>query len=180
MTLAIIIVIAALLSLVLILWIAASRSLQVSDGGELAGQIQPLDLEAFRNLLNPADDEYLRQRLPGAEFRVVRRARLRAVAAYLQVAGKNASVLVRIGEAALAAGDSRTEEAARRLVNEALLLRTNSTLALAKVYIAVAFPVVGAVGEPVVDGYAHLNGSAMLLGRLQNPLAPLRVSVSRM
>jgi hypothetical protein len=178
MTLAIIIVLGAFLSLALILWLSASHSLAISHESGLTSQIQPIDVEAFRNLIDPADDEYLRRRLPAGEFRVVRRARLRAIAAYVQAAGKNATILVQIGEAALAVGDPRTQEAARQLVNEALLLRTNSTLVLAKVYVALVWPMVGSIGAPLVDGYAHLNGSAMLLGRLQNPIAPLRVSTS--
>jgi len=180
MTLAILIVVAAMLSLCLILWLSVSRNLAISKGTDLARQIEPIDVEAFRNLINPADDNYLRRRLPASDFRVVRRARLRAIAAYIQTAGRNAKVLVRIGETAIAAGDPRTIEAARQLVNEAVELRTNSTLVLAKVYIMIVWPMVGSIGAPLVDGYAHLSGSAMLLGRLQNPVAPLRVSVSRM
>ncbi|PYQ43466.1 MAG: hypothetical protein DMG99_06570, partial [Acidobacteria bacterium] len=77
MTLAIILVVAAALALVFILSITVSRSLQVSNTS-LAGRIQPLDLEAFRNLTDAAEDEYLRRHLRPADFRRVRRERLRA------------------------------------------------------------------------------------------------------
>ena len=50
MTLAIILVIVAALALIFILGITVSRSLQVSAGANLAGKIQPIDVEAFRNL----------------------------------------------------------------------------------------------------------------------------------
>src|ERR1700693_4846952 len=115
MTIAIILVIAAALGLVFILSLTLSRSLQVSTETGLANQIQPIDVEAFRNLVDPAEDDYLRRRLPASEFRVVRRERLRAMATYFQVAGKNAAVLVIMGQAALSAGDAPTVEAARRL-----------------------------------------------------------------
>src|SRR5437660_101196 len=105
MTLAIIIVIAAFLSLVCILGLTISRSLQVSAGHDLAGKIHPLDVEAFRNLLSPSDDAFLRQHLSASDFRLVQRARLRAMAAYVQEAGRNAAVLIRIGQAAMAAAD---------------------------------------------------------------------------
>ena len=57
MTLAIVLSIIAALSLVLILRITVSRSLQVSGAAKLAGQIQPIDVEAFRNLMDPAEEE---------------------------------------------------------------------------------------------------------------------------
>ena len=175
MMIAIFLVIAAALALVFILGITVSRSLQISSGSGLAGQIQPIDIEAFRNLVDPAEDEYLRRRLTAAEFRLVRRKRLRAVAAYVQVAGRNAAVLVRMGQAAMT-GDSQTTEAAQRLVNSALLLRRNAAFALLRIYIALAWPNSGLAAVPILHGYERLNGAAMLLGRLQNPAAPVRIS----
>ena len=175
MMIAIFLVIAAALALLFILGITVSRGLQISSGSGLAGQIQPIDIEAFRNLIDPAEDEYLRRRLTAAEFRLVRRKRLLAVAAYVKVAGRNAAVLVRMGQAAMI-GDSQTTEAAQRLVNSALLLRRNAAFALLRIYIALAWPNSGLAAVPILHGYERLNGAAMLLGRLQNPAAPVRIS----
>jgi hypothetical protein len=177
MILAIILVVAAALALIFILSITVSRSLQVSNAS-LAGPIQPLDLEAFRNLTDAGEDEYLRRRLRPADFRSVRRERLRAMAAYVQVAGRNATVLVRIGQSALAANDSETAEAAHQLVEQALLMRRNATFALVKIYVALAWPNSGFAAKPIVACYQQLSGSAMLLGRLQNPATPVRISAS--
>ena len=176
MTLAIFIVIVAALSLVCILGLSVSRALQVAGRHPLAEQIRPLDVEAFRNLLNLADEEFLRKNLAGAEFRLVQRARLRAMAAYVQEAGRNAALLIRIGQAAIAAGDPRTVEAAHELVNEALLVRRNATVALLRIYVALTWPNSGRVASRVFEGYQQLNCSAMLLGRLQNPAVAVRVS----
>jgi hypothetical protein len=178
MTLAIILVIVAALALIFILGVTVSRSLQISEGTGLAASIQPIDVEAFRNLIDPAEDEYLRRRLPASEFRLVRRQRLLAMAAYVQTAGRNAAVLVRMGQSALTAGDARTAEAAHRLVDNALLLRRNSALALLRIYVALAWPNSGLAAAPILRGYEQLNGSAMLLGRLQNPAAPVRISAT--
>jgi hypothetical protein len=177
MIIAIVLVIASVLALVFILSITLSRSLQVSPGTALALQIRPIDVEAFRNLVDSAEDEYLRQRLPAAEFRLVRRQRLRAMAAYVQVAGRNAAVLVRIGQAAMA-GNAQTADAARRLVDNALLLRRNAAFALVRIYVALAWPNSGLAALPVLQGYEKLNGAAMLLGRLQNPAAPVHISAT--
>jgi len=107
---------------------------------------------------------------------VVRRERLRAMAAYVQVAASNAAVLVRVGEGALASSDPRITGAAQQLVNDALLLRRNTTVALARIYLALAWPNSGFAAVRVVDRYEQLSGTAMLLGRLQNPAVPVRLS----
>lgn len=176
MTVAIVLTIAAALVLALILGISVSRALQVSTESGLASKIQAVDVVAFRNLVDPAENAYLRRRLPHGEFRRVRRERLRAMAAYVRAAGTNAAVLVRIGQSALSASDPHTVEAARQLVNDALLLRRNTAYAVIKIYAAMAWPDWDWSAAPILHGYEHLNGSAMLLGRLQNPAMPVRIS----
>lgn len=174
MTLAILLVVFAVITLLVILRVSVSRSLQHRNAS-LPG-IEPIDVEAFRNLVNPTEDEYLHRRLPAAEFRRVQRERLRAAAAYIRVAGRNATVLVAVGQAAMAVSDQRTAEAARQLVDSALLLRRNTTFALMRISLALAWPSVGLSATPVLSGYERLNSSAMLLGRLQNPAIPVRIS----
>jgi hypothetical protein len=176
MNLAIVIVIAAAVALGIILRLAVSQSLQAKRSVDLAVSIRPIDIEAFRNLINPAEDEYLRCRLPANRFRGVRRQRLRAMAAYVHIAGDNAAVLVRVGEAALASGDARVAEAAQQLVNDALLLRRNATVALARIYLALAWPNSGFAAVRVVERYERVSGAAMLLGRLQNPAVAVRLA----
>jgi len=178
MTLAIILMIVAALALIFILSITFSRNLQISGGGQLAEEIHPIDVEAFRNLIDPAEDEYLRRRLPAPEFRVVRRERLRAMAAYVKIAGRNATSLARMGQTAMIGADARTAEAAHQMVDNALLLRRQAALALLRIYIALAWPNSGLAAGQVLRGYVQLNGSAMLFGRLRNPAAPVRISAT--
>jgi hypothetical protein len=179
MNLAIVLVIAAAVALGVILRLAVTQSLQARGTANIAVAIRPIDIEAFRNLISPAEDNYLRARLPPAKFRMVRRERLRAMAAYVQVAARNAAVLVRIGEAALASGDVGVSEAAQRLVNDALLLRRNTTVALARIYVALAWPYSEFAAVRVFDRYERLSAAAMLLGRLQNPGVPVRLAALR-
>jgi hypothetical protein len=179
MNLAIFIVLVAALSLGLILRLAVTQSLQTRRTADLDGAIRPVDIEALRNLINPAEDDYLRNRLPASQFRVVQRERLRALAAYVHLVTSNATVLLGVGEAALASGDARIAEAAGHLVNDALLLRRNATVALVRIYIALAWPSSGFVAIRVADRYEQLSGAAMLLGRLQNPSLPVRLSTMR-
>lgn len=176
MTLALVLVVAAALALVLILGITVSTRLQLSPGSAVTRRIEPIDIEAFRNLVNPTENEYLRRRLPSAEFRKVQRERLRAAAAYIRVAARNAAVLVAIGQPALSSSDLATAEAARQLVDNALLLRRNATVALLRIYVALAWPQSALAAAPVVLSYEQLSSRAMLLGRLQDPTVPVRIS----
>jgi len=177
MNLAIVLVIAAVLALLVISGAAVTRSLQASGRSvAMAEAIRPIDVEAFRNLIDPSEDDYLRRRLPPGQFRAVRRERLRAMAAYVQIAANNASVLVRAGQAAAASPNPQIVEAAYQLVNDALLLRRNAALALARIYLALLWPNSGIAAVRVAERYERLSGAAMLLGRLQNPAVPVRLS----
>ena len=178
MTLAIVLVISAAVALCVILCITVSRGLQISRQPGLAEQLQPIDIDAFRNLVDPAENAYLRRRLPDSEFRKVQRARLRAMIAYIQAVGRNAAVLTRIAQNALVASDPHTVEAAQRLLNDALLLRRYAAVALFKIYVTLAWPSSSLSASPILTGYERLSGSAMLLGRLQNPAAPVRISAT--
>lgn len=176
MILAIVLVVFAVLALVLILGVTISRSLQIQTSDRLAPPVEPIDVEAFRNLVDASENAYLQQQLPAPEFRRVQRERLRAAAAYVRAAGRNAAVLITIGQAAMA-GDAKTAEAARELVDSALLLRRNAAFALLRIYLGLAWPTAGLSAAPVLLGYERLSGHAMLLGRLQNPAVPVRISV---
>src|SRR5690349_24874411 len=98
MTLVIVLIIAAVLGLIFLL-----RVTLFGDRLRLSSQqLELIDLDAFRNLVDPSETAYLRDRLPAPEFRRVQRARLRAMASYVHAAGRNAAALMRIGQSASA------------------------------------------------------------------------------
>lgn len=175
MTLALMLIFVALVALAATVGLAILRRLRVVPGSGLAAELEPLDVDAFRNLADPEEEAYLRSRLTCAEFRSVRRMRLRALAAYLQAAGRNAAVLILVGERAMASADPETVKAAKQLVNQALVLRHSSFFVLLRVYLAFMWPAAGSAVIPVLDTYGQMRGAAMLLGRLQNPAVPVRL-----
>jgi len=178
----IILIVGAVATLASAAGLAVSRALRPASKADLEAQLEPIDVAAFRNLIDPAEDEYLRRHLSAAQFRVTQRARLRARAAYVRVAGRNAAVLIRMGQTALATSDARAindgriREAALRLVNEALLLRRNAGFALLRIYADLAWPNHSTPSAGILDRYERLSDSAMLLGRLRNPAVPVRVT----
>ncbi len=176
----VILIVAAVVTLALTTEFVVSRALRPASKADLESQLEPIDVAAFRNLIDPAEDEYLRRHLSAVQFRVTQRARLRARAAYVRVAGRNAAVLIRMGQTALATSNASTandvREAALRLVNDALLLRRNAGFALLRIYADMAWPNRSAAAAGILDRYERLSDSAMLLGRLRNPAVPVRVT----
>jgi len=171
MNLAVLLVISAIILLVVVISVSVSR-LRFSG----ARDIQPVDIDAFRNLTDTRESKYLRSRLPGPEFRRIQRIRLRAMAAYVQTVGENAVALIRIGQMGVNSENAETAEAARQLIDQALRLRRNAGAAMLRIYLARVWPTVDFAATPILDGYQRLSGSAMLLGRLQDPATTVRVS----
>lgn len=139
------------------------------ESSKLADRLLTVDLEAFRNLVDPEEEQYLRERLPAAEFRYIQRQRLRAALDYIGGVSHNAGILLHFGQAARLSPDPRVAEAARQLVDDAVRLRLYALVAAAKLCARMAFP--GTVLEParIVDSYQSVSHRAALLGRLQNP-----------
>jgi hypothetical protein len=182
----VILIVAAVLTLALTAGFAVSRALRPASKADLEAQLEPIDVAAFRNLIDPAEDEYLRRQLSAAQFRVTQRSRLRARAAYVRVASRNATVLIRMGQIALAASEagasnaranSDVRDAALRLVNDAALLRRNAGFALLRIYADMVWPSHSNAMAGIIDRYQRVSESAMLLGRLRNPGVAVRVTV---
>lgn len=173
MTLVIVLILAAVLGLIFLIGV----TLGARRGFGSNNQLELIDLDAFRNLVDPSETAYLHGRLPAPEFRRVQRARLCAMASYVHAAGRNAGALMKIGQSALAGSDAQTSQAARELVDNAALLRRNATFALFRIYVAIAWPNVELAADPILHDYERVNGSAMLLGRLQNPASPGHTSI---
>ncbi len=171
MNLGVLLVITAVISFVAIVLVIRPRW-QFSD----ATDIQPLDLDSFRNLADPEESEFLRDRFPPREFRRIQRQRLRAMAEYVRAVGRNAVLLIRVGQLGLSSDNAETAEAARRLIDEALLLRRNAGLTMLRIYLKLLWPSSMFTATPILEGYQRLSRSAMLLGRLQNPQTTVRIS----
>jgi hypothetical protein len=99
-----------------------------------------VDLEAFRNLVNPKEEDFLRDSLLPREFRAVQRDRMRAALSYIHNTAYNAKFLLRVGAAAARSPDPRIAQAGRQLTDQALRLRAYALLSSAKLWMRIAFP----------------------------------------
>jgi len=176
MILPLILVAAALAVLLLLLYLEGGRRSVVDRIEDLAGRTRPVDIAAFRNLMDPREDDFLRGNLPPREFRAIQRERSRSALDYLQNATHNAAFLLHLGEAAAQSADPRVAQAGRQLVDSALRLRAYALLSRALLYVRIALPGVRLSYGQLVDSYQRLSGSAGQLALVQHPSQAARLS----
>jgi hypothetical protein len=149
---------AALLLLAKGYWFA--RKSEIPSTSELV----PIDVDAFRNLIDENEELYLRERLPGGEFRRVHRERMLAAVEYVRAAYANAGVLVRIAEAARESADPQMAEAAAKLFDNAVQLRWYAVQVIPRLYFKMLFPGTSAPRN-LFDRYESVTHQAFVLGR---------------
>ena len=168
------IVLASIASLVIVWWAVRGNIRPVHDIEEVRKFLQPIDLQSLQNLLDPAQDMYLRRRLTGTAFRTVQRARRVAAAEYLWRLAQNAGILVRAGQCARTAANAQVASAGRSLASVAVMTRVLALLALARLSLGIAFPQTTARCKPILDQYDVMTTMYMRLGllwRSQRPAA---------
>jgi hypothetical protein len=171
-----ILVVVAVLGVVFFMLAARGQAIAVSGVSDLSGRTQPVDLAAFRNLVDPDEAAYLRDHLTGTQFRKIQRERLRAAATYVSCVADNAAVLLRLGEAARQSQDPQVARAGEELVDTALRVRLFALLASVKIHTGILIPTLPLSPARLSDGYERLTGMVGRLGRLQNQRVGVRVS----
>jgi hypothetical protein len=129
-----------------------------------AEHLQTVDVEAFRNLIDPDEEQYLRDHLRPADFRRIQRERLQAAVEYISCAAQNAAVLVRLGEAARRHPDPATAAAAETLVKNAVQLRLYALQAIPRLYVAMVLPGRRVAPLRVAESYELVTRQVVLLG----------------
>ncbi len=178
MTLTLILVAAALLLAALLLRAARGHAQRVRELPQLEGLTRPVDLAAFRNLIDPAEEDYLREHLPAGKFRAIQRQRMRAALEYVRRTAYNGAILLRVGEAARRNPNPEVAAAARELVNNALRLRVNAMLATVVLYGRIVMPEARISVGRVTDAYENLTQGLVRLTRLQHPAHATRISAA--
>jgi hypothetical protein len=176
MMLPLILVGASLVALLLLLLAARGQGTVVNQLDDLAGRTRPVDLEAFRNLIDPQEEEFLRECLSPGEFRIVQKERLLAATEYVVNTAHNAAVLLRLGEAAMRSSEPQIASAGRRLVETAIRLRFYALLCVATLRVRMALPGMPLSVGRLVDNYQRLSGIATQLALVQQPRYVSRLS----
>jgi hypothetical protein len=158
-----------LLGLLLILYLASGLRTKGGDLDQLAGQLRPIDVNAFRNLIDEREEEYLRTHLPPHEFRSIHRERMLAAVEYVWCATKNTSILISLGEAAKQSSDPNLIAAADKLLENAVRFRLYAIQSLPRLYFNTVFPSANWAPHFVAETYDTMVRQAVVLGCLRHP-----------
>jgi hypothetical protein len=169
MTITITLVVLSALALVFLIRLTKGQAIAPRIGENPAEHIRFVDLEAFRNLIDPDEQEYLRRHLHPAVFRRIQRERLRAAAEYISCAAHNAAVLLRVAEAARLSPDPQVAAMAEKLIENAIRLRLYAFQAIPRLYMAIILPLRQQSPAHVADRYEQMTRQVVLLG-LQYPM----------
>jgi hypothetical protein len=170
----IVLIIAALLLLILGLF---SRRRAVSSNvlDEVVSKTRAVDIDAFRNLVDPEEEHFLRRQLSGREFRSVHRERMLAATEYVRAASYNASILMRLGEATRHHADPEIARAGQELVDSSIQLRLYALLALGRLWTVICLPNTNLSLGAMADRYERVSGLAARVGRMQDPVRAARL-----
>jgi hypothetical protein len=159
----------AFLALGFTVWLTKGRAITAQVLENPAEHLRAVDVEAFRNLVDPDEEDFLRTNLAPAEFRRIQRERLRAAVEYVSGAAQNAAVMLRLADAGRRSSDAATAEAAQKLVDNAIRLRLYALHAIPRLYLGMVVP--GARISPVriAERYEQMTRQVVLLGCLQYP-----------
>jgi len=169
MIISIALVVLSAIALLYFIRLAKGQAIAPRLGDNPAEQIRFVDVRAFRNLIDPDEEEYLRCELHPTVFRKIRRERLGAAAQYIMCAAHNAAVLLSLAEAARRSSDPAVAEMAEKLIANAIRLRLYAFRVVPRLYVAMVFPVRRPSPVRVAERYEQMTRQVVLLG-LQYPM----------
>lgn len=132
-----------------------SRYLSAPDGGSVA-PLAEVDLEAFRNLIDPEEEEFLRLHLSGKDFRDIQRLRLRAAILYVSALSQNVSGLVQIGQRVRTHASPNVAALGEEILQSALQLKVRCLATHWKLKVAVLCPTLLSPSGRLAERYSHV------------------------
>ena len=102
--------------------------------------VRPLDLTGFHTLMDRDSEEFLRERLPRAEFFRIKRRRIKVLWKYVRRIAQNAAAGMRCVAGSRHDPDVNVARVAREVANLASQIRMQCLLAFAKLTVEYIFP----------------------------------------
>jgi hypothetical protein len=121
-------------------YLATRRTRDFPDLDQTVTAIRSLDIEAFRNLVDPQEEEFLRTSLPAQEFRRIKRERARTALVYVRELSKASLQFARFGDAAQRSPDPVIAAWGKQIANSAIYLRLRTLDASVQLILSATFP----------------------------------------
>ncbi len=140
--------------------------LEKADLEKAVQTFRSLDIEAFRNLVDSDEEAFLRNNLPPNKFRKIKRQRAWAALLYAREAGKAATALAQVGQAAQRSSDPNIAASGVKLAENAFQLRLHTIGASFRLLTEIVLPDLETRSHPpLVDQYARTEQTLFGLGR---------------
>ena len=162
-------VIGIVAALIFALYIARRNVLSAQSYDELSRQLVPVDIAAFRNLVDVNETRYLREKLAPAAFRRIQRQREIAALAYVKAVAHNAALLIAMADPARNSPNPEIASTAQAVVEQALQLRIRSLLLMLKLWVGIALPGLTVAGSSILDRYQDVSSGFVNFLHLSRP-----------
>jgi len=159
-----------LIALLLLIYLFAARIFLAGNLNELVTQLRPVDVNAFRNLIDESEQQYLRENLPAKEFRSIHRERMLSAVEYAWAAARNAGILVRFAEAAKEDPDPEVVTAAQSLQEKALRVRLYALQSVPRLCLSMMLPYLNHAPQSLAEQYEVITRQMVTLRCLRSPV----------
>ncbi len=137
-----------------------------------------LDIDAFRNLVDSAEEAFLRENLPLKKFREIKRQRAWVALIYVREAGTAATALAKIGQAAQRSSDPKIAASGIQVTENAFRLRLQTIRTGLYLLTEILLPDLQSRSLPhLVNQYERAAETLFRLGRF--PSRPGRLARSK-
>ena len=137
-----------------------------------------LDIDAFRNLVDSAEEAFLRENLPLKKFREIKRQRAWVALIYVREAGTAATALAKIGQAAQRSPDPKIAASGIQVTENAFRLRLQTIRTGLYLLTEILLPDLQSRSLPhLVNQYERAAETLFRLGRF--PSRPGRLARSK-
>jgi hypothetical protein len=153
-------------ALAILVYIAIRSRTRRVDLEKSVQAFRSLDIEAFRNLVDANEEAFLRNHLPPKKFREIKRQRAWAALIYAWEAGRAATALAKIGQAAQRSSDPTIAASGVQLAESAFRLRLQTIGAGLHLLTEILLPDLQSRAlPPVADQYERAAHTLSRLGR---------------
>ena len=172
-------VVVAILALGMMVYVAIRGRTRPADLENAVRLFRSLDIEAFRNLVDSAEEDFLRDHLPPRKFREIKRQRAWAAFLYAWEVGGAATALAKLGEAAERSSDPAIAASGLQVRESAFRLRFQTLGACLHLLTEVMLPDVHSRSVPrLADQYQRTAETLFRLGRFSSVTAGMGRSKS--
>ncbi|PYP91597.1 MAG: hypothetical protein DMG65_07110 [Candidatus Angelobacter sp. Gp1-AA117] len=163
----------ALCAIALLYFVARSRGIHAAGQAE-----RPVDLDAFRTLMDRDDEEFLRKKLSRSEFVHLKRRRVAVTVKYVGRIAKNSAIVLQKAENLRQDANAEVAQAAAQVIDMATQIRMQCMVAFAKLTAEYLFPSLQLTPATLEPTYQALREKVLRLGSLQpQNAAPLATAI---